>query len=124
MAKYEVEYVHHLILLDAEDIANQELALASANNVDLSDYFGTSQIFKADPLLSEKGGLCLSVDPIHTMGRSPEVLSILHEIGRKAIRKSLLKNQEQFVGLILGHARLGENYFSRFPDEHGQFKMF
>jgi hypothetical protein len=121
---YEVEYVHDMILAEAANIANQDLLTITQNDKDWSRHFNTTDIFDGDTASSQLGGLCLTIDPIHTKGRPPEVISSLHDIGRKAVHKSLLKHQDQFVGLILGHARLGLSYFDRWPDHTGQLKLF
>jgi hypothetical protein len=124
MTYYEVDYVHHMILAEAADAANRELLLATQDDRNWSDHFDTTDIFRADPVASDLGGLCLSIDPLHTMGRPQEILVELHKIGERAIFKSLLDHKDQFVGLILGHARIGRNYFDRWPDNNGQLRLF
>lgn len=110
MPLYEVQEVHHLILFDAADIANAELS--ALNEIGPSG----GQIFRADPAVSERGGLSLSIDPVVYAGLPEAVKAQVHDIGRRAIRQALVMNSNQFVGLILGEARQDRNYFDRFPN--------
>jgi hypothetical protein len=48
----------------------------------------------------------------------------LREIGREAMKEALVKNQFQLVGLMLGEARQGRNYFDRFILENQQTRIF
>jgi hypothetical protein len=121
----EVEYVHHMLLIEAADIANQKLSEEVATEKDFGADIGLppGEAFRPDPLASKKGGLCLTIDPSITLMRKPETIQRLHEIGVEAVRQALVKNQEQFVGLILGDARKRRNYFDRF-DPNPQTRLF
>lgn len=44
----------------------------------------------------------------------PEVIDELRRVGEQAIHDSIVENKDLFVGLILGHARNGDNYFELF----------
>lgn len=71
-------------------------------------------VFRPDPIQSEKGGLTLTIDPHLIQHLSVQQQNRLREIGRTALRKAIIKNKETFVGIILGEARAGRNYFDRF----------
>jgi hypothetical protein len=114
----EVEYAQHIILLDAADIANEqipelndELFLRNGQPARLS-----GEVFRADPTRSVKGGLCLSIDALTAESLSEASVMILHKVGRRALRDALVRNKKQFVGLIIGEARAGRNYFDRFAE--------
>lgn len=113
------ELVHLAILKDAADIAN-ERAVADSRLPEVV----SGQIFRPAPLRSRRGGLALSL----TAGFErlpPAKLRLLHEIGSQGVRESILKNKREFVGLILGHARQGVNYFDRYKYQVGdQTEMF
>jgi hypothetical protein len=112
----EVEYVHHMLLIAAADIANQMLSEEASEKSPFGEDIGLppGEAYRPDPLASDKGGLCLTIDPSITLGRKPETIQRLKEIGIEAVRQALVKNQNQFVGLILGDARRRRNYFDRF----------
>lgn len=119
------EYVHLAILKDAARIANEKYAQEFDVNNDPGWRKGRfrpdtrqarvyGDIFRADPVQSRKGGLCLSVDPRTMAMLDPDQQMQLREIGRSAIKQSIVENQRAFVGLILGEARKGDNYFDRY----------
>ena len=130
-----VELVHLAILKDAAEIANADYA-ATDWEVKLPTYqtgrfkapphrregYVFGQLFRADPVQSTKGGLTLSIDPFIFQQLDSEQQQRLREIGKEAIRKSLVKNKRLFVGLILGEARQGRNYFDRF-DPPAQLRL-
>ena len=135
MPLYEVNEVHHHILFTAADIANRrfkelDFISPSSNQTNLFETIdkelakrGTmlTDIYRADPIQSEKGGLCLSIDPKVYETIPTELRDDVHRIGREAIKQALIENQKQFVGLILGEARQGRNYFDRFdPPDQGR----
>ena len=121
----EVELVQHMILFEAADIANKRLMIAAGVEGGLlDDDFLQGEIFRADPVRSQSGGYCLSLDSSATVGRSPELIEALHEIGRGAIFEALTQNRERLVGLIIGEAKMGRDYFARFPTNDGQLKLF
>jgi hypothetical protein len=83
------------------------------------------EVFRADPIQSTKGGLCLSVNESVTLTMTPEDIQELHRVGRDAIQWSLVKNKDKFMGLIVGEAKQGRDYFARFPNTMtGQFRLF
>lgn len=130
-----VEYVHLAILKDAADIAN--IDYAAEGDVTQPQWrpgrfrlppneregFVFGELYRADPAQSIKGGLTLSVDPHIFAQLDPQQQARVREIGKEAIRKSLVKNQKLFVGLILGEARRGRNYFDRF-NPSAQLRLF
>lgn len=125
MEGYTVEEVQDYILTDAEDFANERLLEESGDTT--SPLYGIvepGRAYRADPIQSERGGLCLTFDPSFTMSRSPEQIERLHDIGRRAIKQALVKNHDQFVGVILGEARAGRNYFERFESDDHQYRLF
>jgi UDP-N-acetyl-D-mannosaminuronate dehydrogenase len=128
--EYQVEEVHHIILIDAAEIANrmaaQEQGIEKAGIVPTEDRmsFVSGEIFRPDPGRSRKGGLCLSIDPFVFDAYPEPMQTRLREIGREAMKEALVKNQFQLVGLMLGEARQGRNYFDRFILENQQTRIF
>jgi hypothetical protein len=130
MGRIEVEYVQHMILLDAADIANRKAA--QEHGIEKGGFepdeaktsFVNGELFRADPVQSRKGGLALSIDPVVFDSYNAKMKSRLREIGKEAIKEALVNNQEQFVGLILGEAREGRNYFDRFVQIDQQIRLF
>lgn len=131
------ELVHLAILKDAEDIANRRFAEEfdigadspwrpgrfSAPPGERDRAFASGRIYRADSARSEKGGLCLSVDEVTINAADQDKIDRIHQIGMEAIHESILLNRNSFVGLIIGEAREGRNYFDRFPSE-GQTRLF
>lgn len=116
-----VDDAHQVILEEAARIANQNLA----NSMTLADGRGeplaVGQVYRADPLVSERGGLCLSMDEMVTKGRRNDQILLLHEIGRNAIREAIVsKYPELFAGIIIGEMKQGRNYFARFQEQYAQ----
>lgn len=130
MARIEVEYVQHLILLEAADLANRKAA--QEQGIEKSGFepdetrtqFVNGELFRADPVQSRKGGLALSIDPFVFASFSRPMQARLREIGKESIKEALVNNQEQFVGLILGEAREGRSYFDRFIQPDQQTRLF
>lgn len=136
-----MDQIHLAILKDAADEANRRWvevfdAEAPATYLKPGERFNpesrasrkrvwaSGEVFRADPSRSEKGGLCLSVNEglVHSMDQ--EQIMQMHQIGRSAIQWAIVKNKQHFVGLIVGEAREGRNYFSRFPTREGQYRLF
>jgi hypothetical protein len=113
------ELVHLAILKDAAEAASTR-AVADPRLPEIV----SGQVYRPAPLRSRRGGLALSL--ISGLERLPPAkIRILHEIGRQGVRESILKNRREFVGLILGHAREGVNYFDRYKYEVGdQTELF
>jgi hypothetical protein len=131
-----VDLVHLAILKDAEEIANRRFAeefnidvdspwkpgrFSAENRGDVR--FAAGRIFRADPIRSDMGGLCLSVDEATIIAASDEQVDRIHQIGTEAIRDAIIINSNSFIGLILGDARQGNNYFDRYPQE-AQTRLF
>lgn len=116
----EVQEIHHIILGEAADIANREISIEPGFEL----YQG--EIFRPDPVTRDDGlgGLALVLDDSVTKTLNPGQIRRLHEIGRDSVRQALLQNREGFVGLIVGHARKGENYFDRFIRPNQQTSLF
>lgn len=102
------ELVHLAILKDAAEIAN-----VMAVEDDRLPEIVAGGPFNPAPLRSRRGGLALALTP-GTERMAPEKLAVLREVGVAAVHRSLMKNQREFVGLVLGHAKHGVNYFDRF----------
>lgn len=132
-----LELVHLAILQDAADIANRRAREVFADLAPKQSYrpgrfnpetrakrkfYG--DIFRADPAQSERGGLCLSMDPKLVETLDDDTLVSLHRIGRQAMRDAISKNGSIFIGLILGEARAGNNYFDRYIDPGQQINLF
>ncbi len=114
-----IDETHRTILKTAADIAN--MALIGQSYVPGQKVRGakmSGRIFRADPIVSEKGGLCLSLDESVTQGKSTEEILELHYIGREAVKEAITQwHPDLFAGLILGSAKQGKNYFDRFEKE-------
>lgn len=105
-----VREVHRKINRDAADIANHDERLAGL----LPGLEGS--VFHEATELSNRGGLAISfMEGLEYA--DPETIQTLREIGREAVKASILRNQDLFIGLMLGEARQGRNYFTRFEDE-------
>lgn len=127
-----VELVHGAILRDAADIANQQIESdpvlqelarprrpAGKTRFDPASrkQFFSGSVFRPDPTRSNLGGLALSMD--EGMKQLPEpTLQRLQQIGRDAIKQSIVKNQRAFVAVILAEARAGRNYSDRFGTDN------
>lgn len=116
----QIEEIHYIILADAADMANIEVGREPG----FERFSG--QIFHADPAErpNGKGGLALVLDDIATRSLNRRQIARLHEIGREAIRKAIVQNKEGFVGLIIGDAREGRDYFERFASPNQQTRLF
>lgn len=131
-APQTVEEVHQIILNTAASIANR--MFFEAQDITQIAYrpgerfnheararrggMVSGQIFRADPIQSKKGGLCLSLDRATTEGKTQSEIDELHAIGVAAIKESIVSwHPELFAGVILGEAKSNRNYFNRFNDK-------
>lgn len=109
-----VNYVHNLIVGRAAEIANVD--------PDKHPQFNFHPLAVAsEATQSGIDGLCLEWDRERGLQRfSPDeqigIVNQMHSVAQRAVRQAILENREQFVGLILGEARLGRNYFEHFND--------
>lgn len=110
-ANTSTEEVHKKILEDAANIANQ--ALAGRSDLNEFQVGGTGQTFFEGTNRSKLGGLALAFDEALAQG-DPVKINELRKIGKMAIKEALTKNPDLLIGLILGNARQGNNYFDRF----------
>jgi hypothetical protein len=122
-----VEFVHLAILKDAAKIANEEY-FAEFDPARPTSYrpgrfrappgerqglvFG--DIYRPDPVQSDKGGLALSIDPHVFSALDQEQQLRARTIARAALKRAIVENKTAFIGLILGEARQGRNYFERY----------
>lgn len=115
-----VDDVHATILADAEFLANQRAFL----ELDLSGAGG--QIFRADPVQTQRGGLTLSVDELteRTLGEDETKLNYIYEIGAWALEEAIFRNQEIWAAAIFSEAHQGRNYFDRFLLPGEQTRLF
>jgi hypothetical protein len=102
-----VQSAHKEILGRAAEIANQDPRVPFQGSP-----------FREAEVKSTKGGLCLDYDE-GLLILSPEeererVQEVMTRIGTDAILQALSEKKDLFVGLILGEARKGRNYFDRF----------
>lgn len=121
-----VELVHSAILRDAADLANAEVAnrfvLPNPRRAPGTTRFDprnrqprfSGMVFRPDPVRSRKGGLSLSIEEAVMINMTDQEKAELKSIGRDAIHKAIKRNKRAFIGLILGKARKGENYFDRY----------
>lgn len=105
--KQSVEAAHKEILVRAAQIANEDPRLPFQGSP-----------FREAEIKSNKGGLCLDYDEALVI-LSPEedreaIQEVMKRIGTDAILQALAEKKDLFVGLILGEARKGRNYFDRF----------
>lgn len=114
-----VAEAHETILLLAADIANRMLKerddLPRAFRVDPNP-------FRPVPPREQKGTLSLMADTGGDPNQLPaaerrQIQKITQEIGTAAIKQAILDNRDLFVGLIVGSAKRGRNYFDYFEDE-------
>lgn len=114
-----VELVHAAILRDAAEIANSQVDQTKKNpstgrfRPEKRHAFG-GQVFRADQIRSRKGGLALSIEEGIVSTLTKEEINNLRQIGQAAIQQAISKNQRAFVGMIVGEAREGRNYFDRY----------
>lgn len=114
-----VEDVHAVILKDAEDLANQRAFL----ELDLPG--GGGQVFRADPVQSQSGGLTLSVDELIERTVEDEgKLAYVYEIGAWALEEAVFRNQDIWAAAIFSEAHQGRNYFDRFLQPGEQTRLF
>jgi hypothetical protein len=106
-----VEEVHEILCDDAVRIGN----LLVENEPRLGrEWKGGHPVFRNGSPYNE-GRLVIEItDEYKTAG--PRVRDIFRELGHTAIRRAIQRNGELFVGMILGEARAGRNYF----DRHGE----
>jgi hypothetical protein len=133
-----VELIHLAILQDAAREANHYLE--SQYDSDPANRIGyirgrfnpktrrqqkfSGEVFRPWPGRSSLGGLCLTVDPQIMEILDDEERELFRIIALEAVRKAIIKNQDKFVGLIIGEARHNRNYFDRFVPEGGQTTLF
>ena len=102
--------VHRRICYDAATIANQDERLIGL----IPGIEGA--IFREATSLSNRGGLAIAfMEGLEYA--DPEVVMMLRQIGREAVRRAILQNKELFAGLIVGEARKGQNYFDQFEND-------
>lgn len=97
---------HRSICEAAAEIANQDPALAQLVAYPVNVWREASH--------GKGGGLSISYDEALMHGRDDEWKAEMAAIGRRAIRQALAQNANVLVGLILGEARHGRNYFHGF----------
>lgn len=100
MEKRHISDVHQEIAEEAASIANQTLK-GRPDTVP----FGVHGVFAATPRR-----LSLTINNLIT---DPELLEPLREIGFAALRQAILERPDLTVGMILGDAREGRDYFVR-----------
>lgn len=105
--------VHAVILQTAEEIANHKLRRV------LPTMPVSGQVFRADSIMSQSGGLTLSIAENVDQAITQEQRELLWNLGADSIEEAIMENQEMWVGLILTEAREGRNYFEPFvnPDQ-------
>lgn len=88
------------------EISEEAASIANANVRELGILpFGVYGIF--DPARRKLGLV------INEFIDDPELLDQLHEVGRDALRQALVERPDLTVGLIVGSAKNGHNYFAR-----------
>lgn len=97
-----IEQVHKKIVLDACDIANHDTWV-------IENFGGPVFI----PGHEQRYSLVMTWDPGVSFS-DVEIIKQLHVKGKSALHQSIKQNEKIFVGLVLGLARKGENYFDIF----------
>lgn len=110
----EVLDLHMQISTRAAEIANNELSKRGI----------IESVFRADPRRSQRGGLTLSVDEMKWDSLSKRKQKEYRGIGKRAMHEAIVEFKDEFVGLIIGDAREGKNYFERFIAPEEQVKLF
>jgi hypothetical protein len=118
-----VPAVHDVIVQHAADLANRKL-----RSLDSPPYplVPGSDPFRPVTAMEGHGKLSLMVDA-DTQRLTPEQRErfdkVTNVIAVEAIQQALLDKQDLFVGLIVGSARAGRNYFDYF-DDNDQQRLF
>lgn len=136
-----VEVIHARIMRRAEELANERYA-GVFGAVEEAVYnpgerfkappgkrrpmrgVPSGKIFRYDEVMTQRGGLTLSIEPGIDWGLTPEEREALWEIGAQAIEDALFENEEMFVAGILRDALQGTNYFDRFARRGEQGTLF
>ena len=103
---------HQTIAHDAADLANQHPDKHPQFNFTATPTNSDKTERGVDGISMEwdrEGGL-RNFDPVERQ----EITARMEQIARDAVRQSLIDNQDLFVGVILGEARQGRNYFDNF----------
>jgi hypothetical protein len=96
----QVEDVHYELSRRAADIANRNLAVDPRIPPQFINIFIPDGHRRIGLTFAE--GMTLLDD---------STLGAVQEIGRRAVKQALAENPDLFVGVILGEARKGRNYF-------------
>jgi hypothetical protein len=116
LGQTSVEGVHEQIGLYAAQLANDAVPRYPA----LAKYApsGRATIFE---YVTERigGGLGLTLVSGYEQ-LPPADLNVLRKIGVAAIHKALIDRKDLFVGLVIGEARQGRNYFDRYDPANRQ----
>lgn len=111
-ASTSVNEVHRIISAAAADIANQDPR---------KDPRFSFQAAAEQSEVTQEGthGLTIEWDPgqyhlSYPLEERERVSRIMTEVGTDAIRQAIHVNQELFVGVIVGEARQGRDYFENF----------
>lgn len=104
MTEVRVEDIHFEISKAAVKIANDMLHEDARVGIHIVNPFSAG----------DQHTISIQIDP--SIAANPEIYKITQEIGREAIRRALVQEQDLFVGLILGSSRKKINYFARHYD--------
>lgn len=107
-----VNEVHRIISAAAADLANQD-----ARKDPRFSFVASAE--QSEKVQEGYYGLSIEWDPgrIHltfSQADRERVQQVMEEVGRDAIHAAIHANQELFVGVILGEARQGRDYFELF----------
>lgn len=108
-----VDEIHEIICQSAAALASKR----AEDDPRVQEAFPglSGQIFHEATRRSHSGGLAIAFQEGLELG-PPEGVARLRQIAADAIRESLIRNQDLFVGLIVGQARHGTDYFRRFGE--------
>lgn len=103
---------HEKILKDAADIANHRAIEVMVQ--ELPNVSSDTRVFEEANNRSGPSRLTLVMNETLIASLSIDLQQRLRSIASQALREAIGKNKELFVGLILGQARQGRNYFDQF----------
>lgn len=107
-----VNEIHRIISDVAASIANQDVRKDPR-------FTFTGASYQSKQVEEGMEGLCIEWDPSQAHlefepGDRDQVQQVMSEIGHDAIIAAVHANQELFVGVMLGEARQGRDYFKNF----------
>lgn len=110
-------------------ITDQAVELANRDPEKDPNYSFTNASTASQKTQAGTDGLSMEWDKEGALYRLPaeqqqELVERMQRVGRRAVQQALQENWDLFVGVILGEARAGRDYFSRFRPTEAQGTLF